>query len=321
MPPIDDLGLVDAEAVVVRGFQAWPGPDGAIDVHRATAAAAHEVVMVVGDSILVPRRRPCRLDAPDQALVGQGRESVVHRLTRDGADVGLHDLLDVVGRGVWSPGHCSQHGEPLGGHLQAALTQLRGGIRGIGGGHLCTIYLIVDFVKSLLAWSDRPHSRGAARVGGVTIDERLTELGIVLPTPFPPAGAYVAALRAGDLVFLSGAGPVRPDGTFVTGKVGAAVSLDEAKEAARLTGLQLLAALRAEIGDLDEVVRVVKLLGMVNCAPGFDRTPPVIDGCSELFVEVFGERGRGARSAVGMAELPFGISVEIEAVVEVEPRP
>src|SRR6476659_1975855 len=132
-----------------------------------------------------------------------------------------------------------------------------------------------------------------------------------------PAGNYVGAVRSGSLVFVSGAGPIRPDGTFVTGKVGRDVDLDAAKAAARLTGLQLLAVLRAELGSLDRVARVVKTLGMVNCAPGFNRTPAVIDGCSELLIEVFGEAGRGARSAVGMAELPFDIAVEIELVVEV----
>jgi enamine deaminase RidA (YjgF/YER057c/UK114 family) len=118
-------------------------------------------------------------------------------------------------------------------------------------------------------------------------------------------------------VYLSGAGPARPDGTYVTGKVGASVDIDEARHAARLTGLQLLASLRAELVSLDGVVRVVKLLGMVNCASGFNNTPRVIDGCSELLIEVFGEAGRSARSAVGMAELPFDICVEIEAIVEV----
>jgi enamine deaminase RidA (YjgF/YER057c/UK114 family) len=151
----------------------------------------------------------------------------------------------------------------------------------------------------------------------VTIEDRLHELGIELTEVFPPAGKYVGAVRTGSLVFLSGAGPVRPDGTFVTGKVGRDVDLDAAKEAARLTGLQLLAVLRAELGSLDRVARVVKTLGMVNCAPGFNRTPAVIDGCSELLIDVFGDAGRGARSAVGMAELPFDIAVEIELVVEV----
>jgi enamine deaminase RidA (YjgF/YER057c/UK114 family) len=152
---------------------------------------------------------------------------------------------------------------------------------------------------------------------GMTIGTRLAELGIELPPPPTPAGLYVPAVRTGNLVYLSGAGPVRADGTAVTGKVGRDLDLDAARAAARSTGLVLLAALDAELGSLDQVVRVVKVLGMVNCAPGFNRTPAVIDGCSELFIEVFGERGRGARSAVGMAELPFDIAVEIEAVFEV----
>jgi enamine deaminase RidA (YjgF/YER057c/UK114 family) len=151
----------------------------------------------------------------------------------------------------------------------------------------------------------------------MTIEDRLRELGIELTEVFPPAGKYVGAVRIGSLVFLSGAGPVRPDGTFVSGKVGRDVDLDDAKDAARLAGLQLLAVLRMELGSLDRVTRVVKTLGMVNCAPGFNRTPAVIDGCSELLIEVFGEAGRGARSAVGLAELPFDIAVEIELVVEV----
>ena len=146
---------------------------------------------------------------------------------------------------------------------------------------------------------------------------RLTELGIDLPEPMTPAGLYRSTVRVGDLVFLSGAAPRQPDGSFVTGKVGGAVSFEAGRAAARLVGLQLLAALQVELRSLDNVAQVVKLLGMVNCAPGFNNTPGVIDGCSELLIEVFGEAGRGARSAVGMAELPFDISVEIEAVVQV----
>ncbi len=124
-------------------------------------------------------------------------------------------------------------------------------------------------------------------------------------------------MRTGDLLFLSGAGPVRADGSVVTGKVGATVDLAGAVEAARLTAIQLLGTARRELGSLDKVRRVVKTFGMVNCAPGFNRTPQVIDGCSNLLVQVFGDAGRGARSAVGMAELPFDISVEIELVLEV----
>ena len=151
----------------------------------------------------------------------------------------------------------------------------------------------------------------------MSAEQRLTELGLTLPEPFPPAGSYVAAVRTGSLLFLAGAGPARADGSFVTGKVGDSVDLDGAVDAARLAGLQLLAVMRRELGSLDRVRRVVKTLGMVNCAPGFNRTPKVIDGCSNLLIDVFGEAGRGARSAVGMAELPFDIAVEIELVVEV----
>jgi enamine deaminase RidA (YjgF/YER057c/UK114 family) len=146
---------------------------------------------------------------------------------------------------------------------------------------------------------------------------RLAELGIELPTPMTPAGLYRGAVRVGDLIFMSGAAPLRADGSFVTGKVGDTIDLATARLAARLVGLQLLGTLQAELGSLDGVSQVVKLLGMVNCAPGFNNTPGVIDGCSELFIEVFGEAGRSARSAVGMAELPFDISVEIEAIVQV----
>jgi enamine deaminase RidA (YjgF/YER057c/UK114 family) len=150
------------------------------------------------------------------------------------------------------------------------------------------------------------------------VDARLRELGIELPDPMGPGGNYVPAMLAGDLLFLSGMGPVRPGGGLVTGKVGdGGLDLETARDAARLTGLQLLAALRAELGDLGRVRQVVKLFGMVNCRPGFNRTPAVIDGCSDLLVDVFGDAGRGARSAVGMAELPFDIAVEIEAVVRV----
>jgi enamine deaminase RidA (YjgF/YER057c/UK114 family) len=150
-------------------------------------------------------------------------------------------------------------------------------------------------------------------------EARLVALGIELPAPRPPVAAFVPAVRTGNLVFLSGAGPIS-DTEIITGKVGADVDLDRARLAARLTGLQLLAALRVEIGSLDHVARIVKLLGMVNCAPGFNNTPAVIDGCSNLLIDIFGEaRGAHARSAVGMAELPFDISVEIEMIVEVDP--
>ena len=145
------------------------------------------------------------------------------------------------------------------------------------------------------------------------IADRLEQLGIVLPTVFPPAGNYLGCVIDGNLVHVGGHGPI--DGTsVVTGKVGTTVTLAEATRAARLTGLSILATLDAELGGLDRIERIVKVFGMVNCAPGFNQTPAVIDGCSDLLVEVFGEAGRHARSAVGLAELPFDIAVEIELV-------
>lgn len=148
-------------------------------------------------------------------------------------------------------------------------------------------------------------------------EQRLADAGIELPDGYPPAGMYVPAVQVGDLLHVGGHGPVRADGTRVTGKVGADVSLEGARESARLTGLQILRSVRAELGTLDRVARVVKVFGMVNCAPGFNQTPAVIDGCSELFHQVFGEAGIHTRSAVGMAELPFDIATEIEAIFAV----
>jgi len=155
----------------------------------------------------------------------------------------------------------------------------------------------------------------------VTAEARLVELGIELPQVFPPAGLYVGAVRTGDLLFLSGAGPVRADGTVVTGKVGRDVEPDHGRDAARLTGVQLLATMRAELGSLDRVARVVKILGLVNGAPDVQPDPPH----HRRLLRAVHRRVRGgrrsARSAVGVAELPFDISVEIEAVVEVRPDP
>ncbi len=150
-------------------------------------------------------------------------------------------------------------------------------------------------------------------------EARLDELGITLGRCAQPVANYQMAVASGGLLFLSGHGPVEFDGTMRQGKVGDALSLDQGRDAARLVGINLLATLRAELGSLDRVLRVVKVLGMVNCAPGFHRMPEVIDGCSDLLVDVFGdERGRHARSAVGVAELPFDIAVEIEMICEVE---
>ena len=145
------------------------------------------------------------------------------------------------------------------------------------------------------------------------ITERLVELGIVLPPVFPPAGNYLGCVVDGDLVYAGGHGPLGGE-RVIRGKVGADVSMEEGRLAARLTGLSILATLQAELGDLDRIERFVKVFGMVNVAPGFNQTPAVIDGCSDLLVEIFGEAGRHTRSAVGMAELPFDIAVEIELI-------
>ena len=148
-------------------------------------------------------------------------------------------------------------------------------------------------------------------------EQRLRERGIELPRPNAPVANYAPAVRTGNLVFLAGTGPFKPDGTLATGKVGRDVTVEEAYQHARLTGLVLLAALRGAVGSLDNVTRAVKVLGMVNAVPEFTDHPKVINGCSDLFVEVFGERGRHARSAVGMGSLPFGMTVEVEAIFEV----
>jgi enamine deaminase RidA (YjgF/YER057c/UK114 family) len=142
-------------------------------------------------------------------------------------------------------------------------------------------------------------------------------LGIQLPQAPKPVASYVPAVRTGNLVYLAGQGPLADGKPTVTGKVGAGLSEEEGYEAARATVLVSLAALRAEIGSLDRVRRIVKVVGFVNSAPGFTRQPWVVNGASDLLVEVFGKAGRHARSSVGVSELPLNIPVEIEMVVEV----
>jgi len=149
-------------------------------------------------------------------------------------------------------------------------------------------------------------------------EARLKELRIVLPPAPQPVANYVNGVRTGNLIFLAGKGPKRADGSELTGKLGADVSIDEGYEGARLTAINQLAVLKEMLGDLKKVKRVVKVLGMVNSDPEFVQQPAVINGFSDLIVEVFGERGRHARAAVGMASLPRGQAVEIEMIVEVE---
>jgi len=149
-------------------------------------------------------------------------------------------------------------------------------------------------------------------------EARLRELGIVLPEPPQPVANYVNGVRTGNLIFLAGKGPKRADGSEITGKLGADVSIELGYEGARLTAINQLAVLKYMLGDLKKVKRIVKVLGMVNSDPDFVEQPSVINGFSDLMVEVFGDRGRHARAAVGMASLPRGQAVEIEMIVEVE---
>ena len=149
-------------------------------------------------------------------------------------------------------------------------------------------------------------------------EKRVEELGLELPPTPKPVGTYVGGVRTGNLLFMSGCGPRRKDGSAITGKLGETLTIEQGYDAARHVGLNMLANIRDVLGSLDKVKRVVKVLGMVNAAPNFSDTPKVINGFSDLFVEVFGEAGKGARSAVGMVMLPSQIAVEVEMVLEVE---
>jgi enamine deaminase RidA (YjgF/YER057c/UK114 family) len=152
---------------------------------------------------------------------------------------------------------------------------------------------------------------------GYNPEEKLTELGLTLDLPAAPAANYVNAVQSGNLVFLAGKGPRTADGQLVTGKLGEDMTVAEGYDAARLVGIAQLAVLKAELGNLKRVKRVVKVLGMVNATPDFTEQPEVVNGFSDLIVEVFGENGKHARAAVGMCSLPRNIAVEVEMVVEV----
>ena len=150
------------------------------------------------------------------------------------------------------------------------------------------------------------------------VHEKIADLGLELKEPSAPVANYVHAVRTGNLVFMAGKGPRTPDGQLVVGKVGIDLTVEEGYQAARQVGVGQLSALKAEIGDLNKVVRIVKVLGMVNSDSTFGNQPEVINGFSDLMVEVFGERGKHARAAVGMASLPRNIACEIEMIVEVQ---
>lgn len=149
------------------------------------------------------------------------------------------------------------------------------------------------------------------------MDKRLRGLGIVLLEPTKPVANYVKVVRVQNLLYLAGHGPSKTDGTSITGKVGADLTVEQGYAAARQAGISILSTLKAELGDLGKVKRIVKVLGMVHCTDDFKDHPRVLNGFSDLMVEVFGEAGKHARSAVGMNSLPNGIAVEIEMIVEV----
>ncbi|MCM4150390.1 RidA family protein [Arenibacter sp. N53] len=150
-------------------------------------------------------------------------------------------------------------------------------------------------------------------------EDNLKELGVTLMEASAPVANYVNAVRSGNLIFLSGKGPLQSNGENIEGRVGTDLTIEEGYEAARITGINQLSVLKSELGNLNKVVRVVKVLGMVNASPEFTDHPKVINGYSDLMVAVFGERGKHARAAVGMGSLPGNIAVEIEMIVEVLP--
>ncbi|MEM6806792.1 MAG: RidA family protein [Bacteroidota bacterium] len=183
--------------------------------------------------------------------------------------------------------------------------------------------LLATLLLSLLACTEN-NSTDTYAVQKAQISEdydpeaKLKELGIELRQPGAPVANYVNAVQTGNLLFLAGKGPNKPEGGYVTGKVGIDLSVEEGYEAAKLTAISQLSVLKAELGNLNRVKRIVNVLGMVNCGPDFGNQPEVINGFSDLMVEVFGERGKHARAAVGMNSLPRNTSVEIEMIVEIE---
>ena len=152
----------------------------------------------------------------------------------------------------------------------------------------------------------------------IDFDKKLKELGIELPSPSKPIANYVKAVRTGNLLFMAGEGPVKPEGGYITGKLGKDLTIEQGAAAARQTGIVILATLKDQLGDLNKVKRIVKVMGMVNCTETFGDQPKVMNGFSDLMVAVFGEKGKHARAAVGMYALPSNTAVEIDMVVEVE---
>ena len=149
-------------------------------------------------------------------------------------------------------------------------------------------------------------------------EAKLDSMGIVLPQPAIPVANFVNTVQVGNLLFLSGNGPKKLDGKFITGKVGSDLTIEEGYEAARLTGINQIGVLKSTLGDLSRVKRIIRVTGKVNATPDFKQHPAVVNGFSDLMVAVFGEKGKHTRAAVGMASLPFNIAVEIDMIVEIE---
>lgn len=149
-------------------------------------------------------------------------------------------------------------------------------------------------------------------------EQNLDKLGVTLPKLSPPIASYVNAVRVGNLLFLSGKGPSKPDGSYIVGKLGKDLSIEQGQDAAKLAAIAHIAVLKHELGHLSKVKRIVKVLGMVNCTDDFTNQPKVINGYSDFMIAVFGDKGKHARSAVGHNSLPMGMAVEVEVVVEVE---
>lgn len=165
-----------------------------------------------------------------------------------------------------------------------------------------------------------PKTETLAIVNDYDPETKLDSLNITLSTPSKPVANYVNVVQTGNLLFLSGKGPLQANGENITGKVGIDLSIEEGYEAAKITGINQLSVLKAYLGNLNKVKRIVKVLGMVNASPEFTDHPAVVNGYSDLMVAVFGERGKHARAAVGMGSLPGNIAVEIEMIVEIEPE-
>lgn len=181
-------------------------------------------------------------------------------------------------------------------------------------------FLLILMIVALGCTTQQREAKNTVELYDYDIEARLETMGITLPEPKMPKDVNIVfAVRSGDLIYLSGNGPILPNGDKITGKIGIDISIEEGYEAARLTAINLLAVLKSEIGDLNTVEKIVKVFGMVNADPLFTEHPAVINGFSDLMIDVFGKRGQHARSAVGVSSLPWDLACEIEMIVKLKP--